>query len=149
MARDELERVTAKYCTDASVPLEQRLLALPMEAWENDFQFLDVCLRECIRFTAQGCGFRKNTTGDLKLSTGEVVPLGAYVVRCLTAINNLGCVNDTLYRPTTLLTRTVTLPSTRIRRSGTRRASCLTAQRTRRCPTHTTDGGPAGTLVWA
>ena len=78
-AREELENVSLRYC-DKSVPLVERLAQLPVEAWENDFKFLDLCLKDSIRLNLLGTAFRRNIGPDIKLATGEVIPTGAFLV---------------------------------------------------------------------
>lgn len=78
-AREELEAVSSRYC-DQSVPLLQRLSQLPVEAWENDFKFMDLCLKDSIRLNTLGTAFRRNLGSDIKLATGEVIPTGAFLV---------------------------------------------------------------------
>lgn len=78
-AREELELVSLRYCNE-SVPLVERLTQLPLEAWETDFKFMDLCLKDSIRLNSLGTAFRRNLGPDIKLATGEVIPTGAFLV---------------------------------------------------------------------
>jgi len=79
--REEVKGVADRYCPDDSPPLKERLMQVPIEAWEGEFPIIDMCLRDSIRLQALGTTFRKNISGhDIPLNKqGEVIPSGAYV----------------------------------------------------------------------
>lgn len=61
-ARKEVSDVAAKYSIDKNAPLIDQLSALSVE-WENEFQFLDMCLKDSIRLQLLGTAFRKIISG--------------------------------------------------------------------------------------
>lgn len=61
-------------------PLIDRLGRLPLEAWENDFPMVDLCLKDSIRLQLHGTGFRKNTAGKDLVIDGQVVPKDGFLV---------------------------------------------------------------------
>jgi hypothetical protein len=66
-ARKEVSGVAAKYSIDKNAPLIDQLFALSVEEWENEFQFLNMCLKDSIRLQLLGTAFRKNISGgDIK-----------------------------------------------------------------------------------
>ncbi|KAJ4292413.1 hypothetical protein N0V90_009075 [Kalmusia sp. IMI 367209] len=70
---------TSATTTDPNATMVEKLASVPLEAWESQFPTIDVCLRECIRLTATGATFRRNTSGhDIQVGD-EVVPKDAYV----------------------------------------------------------------------
>jgi cytochrome P450 len=78
---EETERVADRYCSDSSLPLVDRLMHVPMEAWEFEFQTTDLVLKECIRLQLPGSAFRKNISGrpiPLNKEGTEVIPPDAY-----------------------------------------------------------------------
>lgn len=88
-ARAEVVAVADKYAPDPSgaVPLVDRLARVPIDAWENEFPILDLCLKDTIRMHMPGTAFRRNVSGhaiplegtDAKGRKGVVIPDGAYV----------------------------------------------------------------------
>lgn len=65
--------------TDPAATKVDKLASVPLGAWETQFPTIEVCLRECIRMTATGATFRRNTSGhDIQVGS-EVVPKDAYV----------------------------------------------------------------------
>ncbi|TDZ33391.1 Sterol 14-demethylase [Colletotrichum sidae] len=80
--REEVDGVIAKYRKRADESPEDVLSRLTMEDWEVEFPVIDLALKETIRHTITGCGFRYNATGkDIPIpETGEVVPADAYAV---------------------------------------------------------------------
>jgi cytochrome P450 len=80
--REEVDGVVAKYRTNPGQSPADVLDTLTLDAWENDFPLIDLCLRESIRLGIPGTSFRKNSTGaDLPIGkTGEVIPKGAFAV---------------------------------------------------------------------
>ncbi|KAF7560199.1 hypothetical protein G7046_g3949 [Stylonectria norvegica] len=79
--RAEVETAIASSATttDPNATMIDKLASLPLEAWETKFPTIEVCLRECIRLTATGATFRRNTSGhDIQVGD-EVVPKDAYV----------------------------------------------------------------------
>ncbi|KAK5120820.1 hypothetical protein LTR85_005887 [Meristemomyces frigidus] len=78
--REEVASVASRYCADESLPLKDRLMHVPIEAWEGEFPIIDICLKDTIRLQTAGTGFRKNISGkDVPLNKTEVVPDGAFV----------------------------------------------------------------------
>ncbi|EME43026.1 hypothetical protein DOTSEDRAFT_72428 [Dothistroma septosporum NZE10] len=79
--RDEVNNVAEKYCPGTDLPLKDRLMRVPIEAWEGEFPNIDLCLKDTIRLQMSGAAFRKNTSNvDIPLGeSGEVIPAGAYV----------------------------------------------------------------------
>lgn len=79
---DEVTSVADRYCPDASLPLKDRLMQVPIEAWEGEFPTIDICLKESIRLQMPGTAFRRNITDHaipLNKNGTEVIPPGAYV----------------------------------------------------------------------
>ncbi|KAK3073790.1 hypothetical protein LTR53_004314 [Teratosphaeriaceae sp. CCFEE 6253] len=79
--REEVQRIAARYCPDDSLALKDRLMHVPVEAWEGEFVLVDMCLKEAIRLQMPGATFRKNVTDqDIPLNKAgtEVIPPGAY-----------------------------------------------------------------------
>ncbi|KAF1972061.1 cytochrome P450 6A1 [Bimuria novae-zelandiae CBS 107.79] len=79
--RDEVQAAIRTHATttDPNATIVEKLASVPLEAWESDFPTIEVCLRECIRLTATGATFRRNTSGqDIQVGS-EVVPKDAYV----------------------------------------------------------------------
>ncbi|KIW08112.1 hypothetical protein, variant [Verruconis gallopava] len=77
--RKEVRATTDKYCP-GNEPLIDRLGKLPLEAWEQSFPLIDLCLRDSIRLQAHGTGFRKNMSGrPLKLGDKEL-PADGFLV---------------------------------------------------------------------
>ncbi|KAK3622051.1 hypothetical protein LTR56_022423 [Elasticomyces elasticus] len=80
--REEISSVAERYCSDSSLPLKDKLMHVPIEAWESEFPLADMCLKDSIRLQALGCAFRKNVSDhDVPLNKAgtEVVPPNAYV----------------------------------------------------------------------
>ncbi|KAK1070750.1 hypothetical protein LTR12_013769 [Friedmanniomyces endolithicus] len=80
--REEVISVADRYCPDDSMALKDRLMRVPIEAWENEFPLVDMCLKDSIRLQMSGTAFRKNVTDHeipINKSGTEVVPSGAYV----------------------------------------------------------------------
>lgn len=76
----EVNAAANKYSSDQNLPLKDRLMSLPIEAWEHEFPLIDACLKDTIRLQLPGCACRKNISGsDIPLSSGEVIPKDAYV----------------------------------------------------------------------
>lgn len=86
--REEVNSVADRYCSDTSLPLKDRLMRVPIEAWEGGFPLIDMGLKDAIRLQMSGSAFRKNTSGqDIEIpATGpeksgkEVIPAGAFVL---------------------------------------------------------------------
>jgi sterol 14-demethylase len=78
----EVDGVVARHRTSKDQTPFEVLQSLTLKAWESEFPLVDVTLRECIRLTLVGVGFRKNTAGrDLPIgSTGEVIPTNAFAI---------------------------------------------------------------------
>lgn len=78
--KKEVNTVADKYCQNTSLPLKDRLMEVPIEAWEGEFPVIDYCLKDTIRLQMPGTAFRKNISGnDIPLKSGEVIPNGSYV----------------------------------------------------------------------
>ncbi|KAK4542279.1 hypothetical protein LTR36_006932 [Oleoguttula mirabilis] len=78
--REEVVSVASRYCPDDSIPLKERLMHVPIEAWEGEFPIIDICLKDTIRLQMSGTAFRKNFSGkDVPLNKAEVIPNDAYV----------------------------------------------------------------------
>jgi len=80
--REEVISVADRHCPDDSIALKERLMRVPIEAWENEFPLVDMCLKDSIRLQMSGTAFRKNVTDHeipINKSGMEVVPAGAYV----------------------------------------------------------------------
>jgi cytochrome P450 len=79
-ARKEVAETAAKYSQEEGTTLVDQLSSLPLEAWENEFPFLDMCLKETIRLHLHGVLLRRNISEtDIKIGD-EVIPAGAFVV---------------------------------------------------------------------
>ena len=78
----EVDAAVAKHRVSKDESPLDVLERLTLEDWEADFPMVDLCLRETIRFTITGCGFRQNISGkDLPIgNTGEIIPPDAYAV---------------------------------------------------------------------
>ena len=62
------------------MPLPERLACVPVEAWESEFQVLELCLKDSIRIQAAGATFRRNVSGR-PIKVGEsIVPAGSCVM---------------------------------------------------------------------
>ncbi|EME82249.1 uncharacterized protein MYCFIDRAFT_85589 [Pseudocercospora fijiensis CIRAD86] len=79
--REEIDEVAERHCRDHSLPLKDRLMRVPIEAWETEFPMIDLCLKESIRLQLKGTDFRQNLTNqEIAINKrGEVIPPGAYV----------------------------------------------------------------------
>ena len=79
---DEVNSIADKYNADKSLPLKERLMTVPISAWESEFPMIDLCLKDSIRLQMSGTAFRKNTSGkpiSLDKEGREVIPTDAYV----------------------------------------------------------------------
>ncbi|TKA69262.1 hypothetical protein B0A55_08113, partial [Friedmanniomyces simplex] len=47
--REEVLSVADRHCPDSSIPLKDRLMRIPVEAWEGEFPLVDMCLKDSIR----------------------------------------------------------------------------------------------------
>ena len=77
--RNEVQATTDKWCPGPE-PLLDRLGKLPLEAWEQGFPIVDICLKDSIRLQALGTGFRKNTSGKPLNIGDQVVPVDGFLV---------------------------------------------------------------------
>lgn len=79
--RREVVSVADKYCSDTSMPLKERLMNVPLEAWESEFPIIDLCLKDSIRLQMSGTAFRNNISDrDIPIGKhGEVIPAGGFV----------------------------------------------------------------------
>jgi cytochrome P450 len=80
-AREEVRSTAAKHARDPTAPLRHQLDDVPLEAWEQDFPIVDLCLKDSIRLNLLGTAFRRNISGrDLPTGNGmEVIPADAFV----------------------------------------------------------------------
>jgi cytochrome P450 len=78
--REEVRSTTAKYATNPDASLLHQLDDVPLEAWENEFPMIDLCLKDSIRLNLVGAALRKNTSGKAipTGSKGEVIPPDAF-----------------------------------------------------------------------
>ena len=79
--REEIRFVAGRYSNDTTLPLQERLTQVPIEAWENEFPIIDASLKDNIRLQTVGTAYRKNTSGSdipLDKDKSEVIPNGAY-----------------------------------------------------------------------
>lgn len=79
--REEVALIADRYALDTSLPLADRLIHIPLEAWDNELPTVDLCLRETIRLHMVGNTFRQNTSGqDIPIDKEgtEVIPKGAF-----------------------------------------------------------------------
>ncbi|ROT39892.1 cytochrome P450 6A1 [Sodiomyces alkalinus F11] len=80
--RREVDAVVARHrVSDDETPADA-LARLTLADWEAEFPSIDLALRETIRFTITGCGFRQNLSNeDVPIGdSGEVIPRGAFAV---------------------------------------------------------------------
>ncbi|TGO81744.1 hypothetical protein BPOR_1034g00010 [Botrytis porri] len=77
--RAEVDAVVDKYAPDRSLPLGQRVEAIPIEAWESEFPLLDCCLTNSIRLQLLKTMYRRNMGAeDVKIGN-EIVPSGTFL----------------------------------------------------------------------
>lgn len=90
MVREEVNSVANRYCSDKSLPLKDRLMQVPIEAWEGEFPMTDICLKDTIRLHLPGTAFRKNVSGrDIVLDKAgrEVVPPNSFAAYAVADIH--------------------------------------------------------------
>ncbi|SPN98786.1 uncharacterized protein DNG_01827 [Cephalotrichum gorgonifer] len=80
--REEVDGVVARHRAGPGQAPADVLASLSFEDWEREFPVIDAGLKETIRFTITGCGFRQNTSGkEVEIGrTGEVIPNDAFAV---------------------------------------------------------------------
>lgn len=79
--RGEVDGVVSRHRTSSSQTPADVLSTLQFEDWEASFPLVDLALKETIRFTMTGTGFRQNSGKEISIgTTGEVIPRGAYAV---------------------------------------------------------------------
>ncbi|OHE92810.1 cytochrome P450 6A1 [Colletotrichum orchidophilum] len=78
----EVDGVIRRHRRSEEETPEAILGRLDMEAWEAEFPMIDLAMKETIRQTICGCGFRYNGSGkDVEIGgSGEVVPRDSFVV---------------------------------------------------------------------
>lgn len=78
--REEVDTVADRYCADKSLPLKDRLMQVPIEAWESEFPLIDFGLKDTIRLQMHGTAFRRNLSNqDVAINkNGEVIPPGGF-----------------------------------------------------------------------
>jgi cytochrome P450 len=87
--REEIRNTAAKYATNPNAPLYHQLGDVPLEAWEAEFPFVDMCLRDSIRLNLLGTAFRRNVSGrDVPIGNGEVIPPNAFVTYALADVHH-------------------------------------------------------------
>ena len=77
----EVTAVANQYNPSPDTPLADKLVDIPLHAWETQFPVIDACFKETIRIQTIGIACRRNDSGmDLPLGkSGEVLPAGAYI----------------------------------------------------------------------
>lgn len=91
LVKEEVDTVANRYCPDTSVPLGDKLMQVPMEAWENEFPTIDLVLKESIRLQLGGNAFRKNISGKpipLNKEGTEVIPVDAFATYAVTELHH-------------------------------------------------------------
>ncbi|KAF6804614.1 cytochrome P450 6A1 [Colletotrichum sojae] len=80
--RKEVDGVVSRHRRSEKEDAAEVLARFGVENWEAEMPIVDLCLKETIRHTITGCGFRYNGTGkDIPIGgSGEVVPADSYVV---------------------------------------------------------------------
>ncbi|KAK2623560.1 hypothetical protein QTJ16_007114 [Diplocarpon rosae] len=83
--RDECVAAAEKYSVSSEMPenkssVADQLAKLPLEAWENAFPMLGLCLKETIRVQSQGNFLRRNVSGRDIVIGGDVVPNGSFAI---------------------------------------------------------------------
>ncbi|KAK5111431.1 hypothetical protein LTR62_004883 [Meristemomyces frigidus] len=79
--RKEVQRVATNHCPNNASSLKEQLMQIPIEAWENEFPVIDMCLRESIRLQSGGAIFRKNISDHavpLDKEGHEVIPPSSF-----------------------------------------------------------------------
>ena len=90
LVKEEVDTVASRYCADTSLPMSERLMKVPIEAWESEFPTIDLVLRESIRLQLGGNAFRKNISGKpipLNKEGTEVIPTDAYATYAVTELH--------------------------------------------------------------
>ncbi|KAF7974039.1 hypothetical protein HWV62_13571 [Athelia sp. TMB] len=64
--------------TTSTLPLHQRLSAIPISAWEDEMPVLELVMRETLRISNNGTMLRRNVLEDIEVS-GKIVPRGAFM----------------------------------------------------------------------
>ncbi len=90
----EITSVAKQHSTDPTAPLLTQLSTIPLDAWERDFEVLDLCLKDSIRLQLLGAAFRRNISGRDVAVGNEVIPNGAFVTYHLGDIH----ANPAIYR---------------------------------------------------
>ena len=110
--------MAAKYASNTNLPLEEQMLQIPSEAWEQEFPLLDMCLKDSIRLNLHGTAFRRNVSGKKLMLDNEAIPNGSFVVRLPSAllVYRIEC---KICRRITSAISTKTLRFTKIRPAGT------------------------------
>ena len=78
--RKEVDRAVTRHRTSPVQSPADVLATLALEDWEAEFPVVDTCLRETIRVTSTGCGFRANVSGVDVAVGSEVIPQGGLAV---------------------------------------------------------------------
>ncbi|KAF7974030.1 hypothetical protein HWV62_13553 [Athelia sp. TMB] len=64
--------------TNSTLPLHQRLSAIPISAWEDEMPVLELITRETLRLVNNGTMLRRNVLEDIEVS-GKIIPRGAFM----------------------------------------------------------------------
>ena len=84
--RKEIQATTDQFVPGPE-PLLDRLGKLPLEAWEQSFPVIDLCLRDSIRLQSHGTGFRKNVSGKPLAMGKYVVPQDGFMASVIQYTN--------------------------------------------------------------
>ncbi|KAG6830986.1 hypothetical protein H0H92_013458 [Tricholoma furcatifolium] len=78
---DEVQTLITIYTADSlpTMPVHQRLAAVPVSAWEDKMPVTDAVLRETIRLVINAAALRRNLTEDVSVA-GTLIPRGNFVV---------------------------------------------------------------------
>ncbi|WYZ35420.1 hypothetical protein EsH8_X_000067 [Colletotrichum jinshuiense] len=80
--QEEVDKVIACRRRSEDQTAEEILAKMDMDEWEAEFPLINIALKETIRYTITGCGFRYNgNRKDIPIGkSGEVLPHDSYVV---------------------------------------------------------------------
>lgn len=76
----EFQRLLSRHLSesDPSATFYEKLLAVPMSAWEDELPIMDACIRESQRMITTGIALRRNIREDMKIA-GRVVKRGDFL----------------------------------------------------------------------
>ena len=78
--REEVTTIANRYSPNSTALLIDQLSHVPVEAWETEFENVDLCLRDSIRLQVVGAMLRRNTSGKEVAVGDQVIPKDACVV---------------------------------------------------------------------